>query len=171
MPPQLVQGMREIRFPRNMTNLEESGGGRLRTMLASRTLHEAWAEYDRIAASDDAILRARCEHFWHRPRYERGSITRGLRREFIHHPGCGYIPLALNPPSTSMRRKLGGTNSDERHARATAVLLRRATTWDSVALETLLASFLAFSRVRTRSLRLFFRFCALFQCVVHDGIV
>lgn len=105
--------MREVAFANNLAPLENIvAAARLRTTLTSQTLHTAWVECDRMAASDNAILGAIGRHLWHRDCHERGFITRGLRREYTQHAGYGCILLKPNPPDSATLQRVV---EDRRH--------------------------------------------------------
>lgn len=85
MPQTLLQGSRELGFSHNPTPLEEvAAAARLKS-----TLQDAWAHYERVAASYDAILGALGADFWHLPWHRTHCISQGLRREYIQHSGYG----------------------------------------------------------------------------------
>lgn len=68
LPHTLLQGFGDIGFSHILAPLEDiAAAARLRTILASSTLHDALAHYVRVATSDGAILGALGADFcvWH----------------------------------------------------------------------------------------------------------
>lgn len=93
MPSLRPAGFNEVGFPSNLAPLEDSAAtARLRAILTSRALHDMWAEYDRIATCEDAIIGALGAHFWHRAWHEHGSVTPGTAYKIWDTGTCRARP-------------------------------------------------------------------------------